>query len=299
MLKPAIAFLLGTSLAATAVAQQPAPPADDGSSGEIVVQGARNLDKQVSAFVNALADAPVKGQLGRFEFTVCPGAVGLDELQNVAVARRMRRIAEAIGLRVGPIGCTPNALLMVTGNKRELIETLYKRRPGYFQGVGRDNVNALARSEARAAAWQVEGRVDADGVEVPRDKIGGQYIVERTDAPSRLSNASRPHFIASVVVVEADALAGLSITQVADYAAMRSFARTDPARLKGSPVSSILKVLDAPMGSAVPITMTEWDFAFLKALYGSNANRFAFQQRNEMKHLLQEELVRPSPQQHQ
>jgi len=93
-----------------------------------------------------------------------------------------------------------------------------------------------------------------------------------------------------VVVVDIDALGGLTVTQLADYAAMRAFARTDPERLEKSSVRSILTVLDTPIGGLAPVTLTEWDLAFLKALYGSAANRIAFQQRNEMKHLVAGEL---------
>ena len=75
---------------------------------------------------------------------------------------------------------------------------------------------------------------------------------------------SRPHFIAAVVVVELDALGGLTVTQLADYAAMRAFARTDPRRLKGTGAPTILSAIEAPMNSPVPLTLTEWDLAFLQ-----------------------------------
>ena len=38
----------------------------------------------------------------------------------------------------------------------------------------------------------------------------------------------------SVVVVQASALDGLTTTQLADYAAMRAFVRTDPAKLRSA-----------------------------------------------------------------
>jgi hypothetical protein len=66
-------------------------------------------------------------------------------------------------------------------------------------------------------------------------------------------------FRKSVLVIQSDALAGLTPTQLADYAAMRSLIRTDPKKLRASSPGTILNILDAPMGASVPITLTEWD----------------------------------------
>lgn len=89
-----------------------------------------------------------------------------------------------------------------------------------------------------------------------------------------------------------DALAGLTLVQLANYAAMRAFARTDPARLAQSAAPTILHVLDAPIGSAVPVTLTQWDLSFLRALYASSANNYATRQRSEMRRLVRDDLER-------
>ena len=92
------------------------------------------------------------------------------------------------------------------------------------------------------------------------------------------------------MVVELDSLAGLTVTQIADYAAMRSFARTDPSRLQRSNAATILAALEAPMNSQVPLSLTEWDLAFLKSLYASESNRRAARQRYEMKQIVRQTL---------
>ena len=96
--------------------------------------------------------------------------------------------------------------------------------------------------------------------------------------------------MASLVVIQLDALRGLTTTQLADYAAMRVFARTQPSRLERSSAPTILNVIDAPMNSEVPLTLTQWDLGFLRALYGSAENHYATQQRHEMRRLLRREL---------
>jgi len=53
---------------------------------------------------------------------------------------------------------------------------------------------------------------------------------------------------------------------------------------------ALLAALEAPMDSQVPLSLTEWDLAFLKSLYASNANRTASSQRGEMKQIVRQTL---------
>jgi hypothetical protein len=149
-------------------------------------------------------------------------------------------------------------------------------------------VRRLANGPGPAAAWHVKGMLTKDGTIVP--KIGRRYINEGTDTPSRLSPQTRPHFLAAVVVVELDALAGLSTTQLADYAALRAFTEADPARLTDSGAPTILTILDKPVGSEVPLSLTQWDLSFLTSLYASSNDAYANRQRSEMKGMFKDEL---------
>ena len=262
----------------------------DKDSSEIVVKGMRDQKREISDFVGALTDAPIGGQLSRFEEPACPAAVGLSPAQNKTVASRMRSVAAAAGAPLGKQDCSPNVLVVVTDDKQAVIAQLEKK---YTNALG-DRVKAPKQS-GPAAVWHLEGVLDANGVPVgvavdTGDDPGGHYVVEMGDGASRIRPASRPHFLASVLVVEPDAIAGLTTTQLADYATVRLLARTDPSRLGKSAAPTILNILDAPMGSTVPVTLTHWDFGFLKALYRSGEGRYANQQRKEMQGLLRKEL---------
>jgi hypothetical protein len=279
-------MLAGVAAAANA---QPANPQPNGSEA-IVVEGIRDREQTIRDFVGALTPAPIGGQLSRFDWAVCPAAVGLGGAQDAAVVERMRKVAQAAGVRTAKPGCKPNALLFVTRDKTALIEGLHRQYPAYFSQMSRSDVHRLAKSKGPAAAWQVEGLLSADGIPVKRDIVTGQYIYEATDVPSRIRPSTRPNFVASILVVEAGALKGLTLTQLADYAAMRTLARTDPKELKTVAAPSILTVLEAPMNSAIPITLTQWDLSFLKALYSSDPNSHATSQRGEMRRLISKEL---------
>jgi hypothetical protein len=286
-------LLAGFAPSSAAFAQPRGQPEQQEPDGpEIVVQGVRDIDRQVGNFVKALTDVPMSGQVSRFDWAVCPNVAGLSDRQNAIAADRMRQVAEAAGIRVGKAGCKGNILLIVAEDVPAVVNWLRSKHSDLFEGVPARQRRALSRG-GPAVAWHIEGMLDADGVEVPRDRETGQYVIERTDTPSRISTTSRPHFAAAVVVVDSRALEGLTVVQLADYAAMRAFARTDPERLRDSSAPSILSIIDAPMGSAVPITLTQWDLAYLKALYSATENRRAGQQRGEMSRQMARELAKP------
>lgn len=274
-------------LALQASAASPPPPQQN--QPEIVVQGQRNVERQVHDFVKALTDIPPAGQISRFDWAVCPVAVGLSVRQNEEVADRMRAVAEAAGMRVAKPGCKPNALVVVSTDAQKFVDWLKDHEPEYFIGVT-PKEKQLLKHAGHAAAWHIEGRTDQDGVSVSRDSDSGMFISERTDVPSRISTNDHPSFEAAIVVLDARSLAGLTVVQLADYAAMRAFAKTDLSRLAKPVAPTILTLLDTPMGGAVPITLTEWDLAYLKALYGSTTNRLAGQQSGEMQRKMAQDL---------
>jgi hypothetical protein len=287
-----IQFLIPLLLASAAAPVAAAGQAEDQQQidgQEIVVEGRRDIDRQVSNFVKALTDVPMSGQISRFDWAVCPSVAGLSDRQNALAAQRIRQVADAAGIKVGKAGCKGNVLLLVAGDVPAMVKWLRSKHSDLFAGVTSRQLRELSRG-GPAVAWHIEGRLDADGVEVPFDRVTGQYTVERTDTPSRISTTSRPHFAGAVVVVGNSALEGLTVVQLADYAAMRAFARTDPARLRESSPPSILSAIEAPMGSEVPITLTQWDLAYLKALYSATENRLAGQQRGEMSREMVKEL---------
>jgi hypothetical protein len=269
--------------------QQPLLAQSQTNEDEIVVEGVRDRDREIERFVGALTEAPMRGQISRFDWEVCPAVAGLPDAQAEAIVERMRKVAEAADIPLADPGCAPNALVIATPDRAATLRWLRREYPAYFRD-GLDRRIDIPDDEEPATAWQIESRLDEDGRPVAVNLIDRTYVVDATRSPSRLTAATRPHFLASVLVVQLDALAGLSTTQVADYAAMRVFARTDPSRLARTSAPTILTVLDADMNSEISLSMTQWDLAFLRALYGSAENHYATQQRGEMRRILEQQL---------
>ncbi|HEY0148178.1 MAG TPA: hypothetical protein VGB70_04170 [Allosphingosinicella sp.] len=279
-------ILLALALGAPAAAQEK-PDQDD--QAEIVVTGSRDVETQMRDFVGALTDTQGGELLSRFEREICPTAVGVSPAQKQAVIARMKVIAEAAGIAVGNARCTPNVLLVVTGDKAAFLDALAKKHPYYFGEMSPAEIRRLAREPGPASAWHIAGpKRTADGVELYENK-DGVAVNRTTRSGSRLTAGSRPQFAAAAVVVEAKALDGLTTTQLADYAAMRAYSRTDPSKIPAA-APTILKVLETPMGEEVPITLTEWDLQFLRSLYTAPKNISAAAQRSQIRKGMKEGL---------
>jgi hypothetical protein len=290
-------WIVGSLFSGALLLLQPPAAAQDtrepDADGDIVVTGNADVERQLTDFVGALTQAPGGGQLSRFETAVCPTVVGIPPAQKDAVVARIRVVAKAAGLAVGGRSCVPNVLLVVTGDKRAFLEGLRRKHSYYFGDMSASAVRRLIGEPGPAAAWQVDGPLrNADGQEL--SSSAGVAVNRTTRTGSRLSEGARPQFAAAAVVVESKALVGLTTTQLADYAAMRAFTRADPSKLAAS-APTILTILEAPMDSEVPITMTSWDLAFLRSFYAAPANLTAASQRSQIRRSVTRELEKPKP----
>lgn len=273
------ALLALTLLGAPAAAQDDAP---------IVVIGQRDIEQQIESFVGVLTPTSPRGQIARFETAVCPTAFGMADAQRAAVRDRIRAVAKGVGLDVAAPDCKPNLVVIVTADKAAFLSALGKKHSYMFGDRTPTQIRKILAQSGPATAWQIQTMVNADGRPISKD--GDMPINRTTRSPSRITAAARPAFMAAVVVVESKALDGLTTTQLADYAAMRALARIDPARIDAAAPATILRILDAAAESEVPVTLTQWDFGFLKGLYSSPNNLYAPSQRSEIGRVIEQEI---------
>ncbi|MDB5669011.1 MAG: hypothetical protein JWL74_1961 [Alphaproteobacteria bacterium] len=273
--------------------QPPAPAPADPNQVVVTGQNERDTRRAIRDFVGALTPAPARGQLSRFEDAVCPGAVGLSPELRETVVTRMRQVAEAAEMNLDDADCHINVLLVVTRDKRAFMNGLRRAHPAYFADRTLREVERLLAQPGPTTAWHLAGIPrSARGTELASDPSMGW--VNRTMEPaSRLTAPVRPVFAGAVLVVEAGALDGLTTTQLADYAAMRLFASTDPSRLPRTGAPSILGIIDAPMGTEIPITLTQWDLGFLRGLYTSPRNHYAGATRTMIAETVREQIADP------
>lgn len=283
----ALAFALSLPAAPAFAQEQP----QSGDSSEITVTGVRDLEKEAREFVTALTPAAINGNVARFETNVCPRAIGAVPAQAALIEKRLRTIAKAAGLLLGEEGCRPNALMIITGDKRALITALQKRGNYFGDRTTPSEIRRLVRDPGPTAFWRLEGFVTAFGTPLGRNEGGEIEYRQNNSRASRISTGTRLAVDGAILIVEARALDGLTTIQLADYAAMRLYGSVDPADLTGS-APTILVVLTAEMGAEVPITMTRWDLSFLRGLYASSESLRTPAQRGEIRRRLLQELNR-------
>lgn len=282
-----ISALFAATLA-TVQAAAVAPPTPEAEQ-EIVVSGQADRQKQARKFVKALTSIEGTDPLARFDYKpTCPAAVGLTDALDAAITARLRLIAKTAGVELAQPGCAPNVLVLFAPSKQEMVNQLRRKHPEWFQAP--DGMVSVANEPGPALAWHLEGRVDRSGVPVPFDPTNGYYVLDTPVAASRTNASMRPVLLGSVVVIEQDGVIGFTTTQVADYAAMRAFARTEPGRLKKAAAATILTALETPMGGAAPESLTRWDLGYLRGLYSVEATHHAQRQKIDIARSIERSL---------
>lgn len=288
-----LALLSFVGAPALAQSTSPTTPPSDPTQLEDVVVSGRSLEAQAEAFV-ASVGAPVKGRkLATWSEPLCVGAAGLAATPAEAMVDRVLDWAHSLGVPVGGPGCDLNVLIIFSADADQAARDLVKTRPlDFLPGYDSSHQGTLAlrafqSSDRPVRWWHVSLPVDPDtGAALVR--LRGQepfsaprYIRGPTDlsgygqitSASRLYDDSLDVLQSIVIVIDDAALDQTSFSQLSDYVAMVALAQVDADVRPSAP--SILGIFEP--GVARESTLSDWDKAFLQALYGMH-------QRNSMPH---------------
>jgi hypothetical protein len=255
----------------------------------------RGLDEQVHAYVETVAVPGPAGPVLRFEKPVCPAAHGLPDKLNADITNRMRAVAAAAGARVQETGCHANLLLFVPKDRNQLFADLRRDRPELFGKLTSQQAKDLATSAEPAVAWQILQQRGADGRTLSGAWREGQPLVQEAVTNSRVTPSARSELDVAVVVLDTQAALGMTTTELADYALMRGLAQTRGDAQVSPPVPSILTIFrDKHSGHPAPLSVTEWDLAYLKALYGTANDAFGAAERGELETRMKRTLPQSS-----
>lgn len=273
------------------------PSAVDSKTDNIIVVGrdkaARN--RQIRDFVQQLTPSRHGDPVARFgNAGLCPHVVGLSPENNQAIVARMRRVATAIGIRTAASDCGNSDLLVIfADDKNAVVDLLRQRDPTLFRTILGDPIK-IDLKPGPAVSWHIKGLISRDGMPVIQSN-GGPITTNTIASPSRIQASVRPVFLMSVVVIEYRGIEGLTVIQIADYVAMRAFTDSDSVSLKNGSPPTILTVLDTPMGSETPLSLTSWDMSFLRGLYTVQSHSFAGSQRNDIGRQMTQDLPAGDP----
>lgn len=276
----------------------------------IVVTGKQPLTQDETREVIQRAARTVDGQLARFRDPVCPRVTGFDTPYERIVAERIKRTAEAVGARAGGEGCVTNLQVVIVDDGREFVELLSREHPEAFAGQSRREMARLATEQGIARSWSATAMTNSAGAIAARPsptagsgsvKTGfagssvsfGDVNVMRTYESSNINPSVQQAITSAWVVIETGATFGKSLTQIADYAAMRGLAMVRPAELAENQ-DTILALFELGAESAPP-ELTEFDRAYLRSLYRVQGRRWARQQISQMADAIERESEQGSP----
>jgi hypothetical protein len=232
-------------------------------------------------------------QAARFHVPVCPASFGLPGDYGTVVVARLAELARSAGIAVDPDGrCVPNLIVMVADDSEEAVSQLRRTRPDIFTGMEAIDVARAISAAGPVRAWQSSEAVRAEEGRLidSRDSFLDQDVhLHHGAEASLLRTTTRRDLRLSVVMFSLEAIDGLTLMQIADHAAMRGLAPTRPAPIAAG--RSILALFDAGLPArARPGGATEWDRAYLRALYRDGGASEGSLQRAALARLLERDL---------
>lgn len=256
--------MLATSLPAPALAQAE----QEAFEPDIVVEGSR---KQEEKKVQALA-RQVTGRLDpkrpvpRFHRKMCLVVAGINDALVDSFAARIIENAEMATVPVHKSECKPNALVIFTDNSRTDLEQMRKKNRWMFGNIGPSALKRMLTSRDEAFAWQstlpmgLNGMAfDVENRELPENR-------STVDGGGRLSNTIKIDVTGAVVVIDKNAIEGLTAVQLADYASLRLLAPTAEITETGEGMPGTIMTLFRDRATAPP-ELTPFDLAFLRGVY--------------------------------
>lgn len=292
--------LVGLSLALTAIpagAQTAADPPP--VSPEVVITGQlEETEERARDFADLAAGRSQSGQLPRWDGSVCLAFGGLTADQKRFFGDAIRQVGATVGIPAG-LGnrCDRMAIVVFTDQSDRLLKRIQSSGSPVLYGWNRHRRRLMAASPAPVRWLARAALVGARGQAANRD--GDAFSEQAGRAPpsfqkpyaSRLLAATRADQQAMFVLVDSTRLNGATNLGLANYLAMVVLAGPDKRQAPPSP--SILQLFDG--GAERPETLTDWDRAYLAALYNSAPDTTAFLQEREVARRMARSLTRGDP----
>ena len=276
-----LGLVMTAALAAQAVAQESAPPAEGQPPAgieEVVVRGQRmseiddGLRIVIKDFIGEVVAKPPGRGFARWHSRVC---IGVNNLQSDAAQYLVDRISAQVldvGLKVGEPGCGPDVIIIFATDATNVATYMVENHPLMFRPAGLTNgdmtlsraqLDQFAASDRPVRWWHVSMPVDSrtgnPAISIPG--LGTPVIA--VAGPSRIHDGIIDELQRVLVVVDATKLKGTTWQQIGDYLAVVSLAQIDP-EANPAAFDSILNLFTNPRAYS---GLTDWDRAYLRALY--------------------------------
>ena len=195
----------------------------------------------------------------RWREPVCPSIIGTAPEQGDFIKARILEIAKSAGAKVGEAAkCTPNLLVFLTTQPNELIAQLKASYPKLFDITAMEEITGVLPTAQPVRIWQRATLNNADGT-----PPGTAYRMK----DSRILSSVAEELAAVIIVVDTASTGTVTFGQLSDYISMVALAQVD-LRAELAKSSTILRLFAGNSPENTPRELTDWDRAFLKAVYG-------------------------------
>ena len=267
------------ALIAAPLAAQEGPPPQPGAN-DIVVTATPDPEPDVARATRQARDISRARMvreipLSRFQRPVCAGVIGLPEDLANQITARIYAVAHEAEVRIDETpGCTANLIVVFTVNGRDQVRAIASRAGSALANIPRAERLELLKEPGPVWAWSVTALRTRDGMNLRGRQEDGQVPLAWVQSGNSLFQLrTRLDIDVSVVAIDLAATEGLTLVQLADYAAMRGLVQTRPPE-GAADYGTILTLFTS--GARQPGHMTNFDLAFLKAAYSPVANLAAY-----------------------
>jgi hypothetical protein len=260
-----------------------AAPGDSPPPTQVTIEARREeLKSRVSAFVSDITrqDAASMGQpVAVWNWPLCFSVSGLSRDQGVYVLNRISDDADAARAPLAKDNkCHPNFVVVATSEPEKLLRAWYHHDQLIYncafpwpvdEFVGTPRAVRVWYNMDLSLAWPGRpGNVDPAHAAHSLYRRCGRTPQISGSTGSRVAAGLVPDFLSVLVVVDLKRVKGYQWAQVADYIAMCGLAKINRNRTVAD-APSVLNLFDLSEGAA-PSGLTDWDRAFLRALYNTD-----------------------------
>jgi len=236
--------------------------------------GADMAARGASATDDLIVTATSEGA-ARWDRPICIGVTGLRPDVAQSIVDRVSQRAYSVGLTPGEAGCTSNVLVIFSNDADGQARSISGESTDPASGLGRSGTTLgraafadFLTTDRPVRWWQVSRTVTDAGEVVDRNERAGEPQRVLVPETGRLRRATHLEFSHAIVIVDMTQVAGVRFDALADYIAMAALSGID-GRSNLSGRSTVMNLFGPATNR--PTGLTDWDMAYLRALYTSGS----------------------------
>ena len=254
----------------------PTETAPSNGQATVTIEAQRKIYDEVTHFVSSVTIRYQDEAIARWNLPICPQVAGLTRDKGEFVLYQISQVARTAGVQLAGEKCEPNFFVVVSSQPDKVLQNWidhYGLRYDRTYGIAEYNraleshspVRILYNAELRPAISHGAAKDSQQkqmGSSITASGAPSNWIYDR----SRLDYVEVKTLNSAFIVVDANRVVGLNMTQLADYVAMAGMTRMRvDANIDAAMPPTILRMFQNPKDA--PQSLTNWDQAFLYSLY--------------------------------